>query len=698
MKDLQEKIKEAKKDGYTDDEIVQFLAQLPEVGSEISAALKNQYQPSEIVKFLGQSPAYREGTQAPTGERALVTALQGPTFQFLDELAGAVSAPFKAVQQGIPLGEAYRQGRDIVRGKTESFEAERPFTAGGAQLAASLPMAFTNIPTQVGRTVLPMLQRTAPSIAPTVQRAGTYIAGTPAAGQVMGLGQRTAQAGASGAGYGFIGGVGASTADNPLDVLSDAATSAVFGGAFGAGTQPAMSVLGAGGRQIAARSGVLPGAVGTQAQQKVAEALIRDVPAPLDPGNALNRAQARLLKLGPEARIADVGGQSTFNLLDLQATLPGTTATAVKRATRERQVGSGPRLMAATDETLGTQGAQFTQSIENFKTQRFNESRPYYAVVDSANVMVDNQLIDLLKKSRDLHAKAEGLYNKATGTDIDLSQLKYGEPVPMVVLDKLKDALYDSAQSLKRSGENNSARLDDDVRVKLTEFLTDRSPKIGNQSAYGLAMKTYAGPSQMLDAADIGRQVMKGDILDVQQATRGFSQSEMEAYRIGVLQALRQQTGTESGRTSLLKFYKEDATKDRLKAAFGNDYKAFSAAVLREGQLKQLEAAGRGSQTAARLAGEEDLDIAPLSQAASALTSGNPSSIITTATNLARQAKTPESVRNEIGRILLSRDPRQLEQLSEVIRQLNRSRARAAGVSGFGAGQIGSMISDNPMP
>jgi len=645
---------------------------------------------------LGQSPAYREGTQAPTGERALVTALQGPTFNFFDNIAGAISAPFKAVQQGIPLGEAYRQGRDIVRGKTESFEAERPFTAGGAQLAASLPMALTNIPTQVGRTVLPMLQRTAPSIAPTVQRAGTYIAGTPATGQVMGLGQRTAQAGASGAGYGFIGGVGASTADNPLDVLSDAATSAVFGGAFGAGTQPVQSVLGAVGNQVTSR--MSPTAAGTYAQQKVAEALIRDVPAPLDPGNALNRAQARLLKLGPEARIADVGGQSTFNLLDLQATLPGTTATAVKRATRERQVGSGPRLMAATDETLGTQGAQFTQSIENFKTQRFNESRPYYAVVDSANVMVDNQLIDLLKKSRDLHAKAEGLYNKATGTDIDLSQLRYGEPVPMVVLDKLKDALYDSAQSLKRSGENNSARLDDDVRVKLTEFLTDRSPKIGNQSAYGLAMKTYAGPSQMLDAADIGRQVMKGDILDVQQATRGFSPSEMEAYRIGVLQALRQQTGTESGRTSLLKFYKEPATQERLKAAFGNDYKAFSAAVLREGQLKQLEAAGRGSQTAARLAGEADLDVAPLGQAVTAASSGNPLAIVTAATNLARQAKTPEAVRNEIGRILLSRDPRQLDQLSEIIRQLNASRSRAAGVSGFGSGQIGSMISDNPMP
>jgi len=211
-------------------------------------------------------------------------------------------------------------------------------------------------------------------------------------------------------------------------------------------------------------------------------------------------------------------------------------------------------------------------------------------------------------------------------------------------------------------------------------------------------MKTYAGPSQMLDAADVGRMVMKGDILDVQQATRGFSQSEMDAYRIGVLQALRQQTGTEAGRTSLLKFYKEPATQDRLKAAFGNDYKAFSAAVLREGQLKKFEATGQGSQTAARLAGEADLDIAPLAQAVTSASSGNPMAIVTAATNLARQAKTPEAVRNEIGRILLSRDPQQLQQLSEVIRRLNLSRARAAGVSGFGAGQIGSMISDYPAP
>jgi hypothetical protein len=692
MEDIQEKIKEAKKEN----QIVEFLAKLPDVGPQITTALENNYKPDQIIKFLSQSPAYRAGTELPTAARGAISTLQGPTLNLFPRIGGAIAAPIQAVRQDIPLGQAYEQTRDLLRGASESFQEERPFTAGGMQLAASLPLSVAAIPAKIGAAVLPSIVRAAPSIAPTLQRAGTYMAGAPAAGQVMGMGQRTAQAAGAGYGYGTLSGLGGSYADNPLDMFLESQKSGLIGGGFGAVSQPAMGIIGAGGRQITSR--MSPTAAGTQAQQKVAEALIRDVPQPLDPGSALNRAQARLAKLGPQARIADVGGKSTFNLLDVQATLPGTTPNAVARAIRERQVSSGPRLMAASDETLGTQGAQFTQSIDNFKNQRFVESRPYYAVVDRSNVQVDNNLITLLKKSESLQRKAEGLYTKQTGLDLDLSQLKYGQPVPMNVLDTLKQSLYDAAQGLKRAGETNDALATDKIRTDLIAFLTEKSPKIGNQSAYGLAMKTYAGPSQMLDAADVGRMVMKGDILDVQQATRGFSQSEMDAYRIGVLQALRQQTGTEAGRTSLLKFYKEPATQDRLKAAFGNDYKAFSAAVLREGQLKKFEATGQGSQTAARLAGEADLDIAPLAQAVTAGSSGNPMAIVTAATNLARQAKTPEAVRNEIGRILLSRDPQQLQQLSEIIRRLNLSRARAAGVSGFGAGQIGGMISDNPAP
>jgi hypothetical protein len=700
MDGIEEKIKEARKAGYKDDEIIQFLAQLPTVGPQVTAALENQYKPDEILKFLGQSPAYIQGTELPTGFRGFVNAMQGPTFNAFPKIVGAVGAPFAALEQGISLPEAYAQGRDIMRGAAESYQQESPYYAAGGQMAASLPMVLGGLPSTVVRNVggaaLPAIEAVAPRVVPSIQAAGRYMTAAPGAGQVMGLGQRMAQAGGSGAGYGFVSGLGGSYEDDALEMLKEAGKSALISGGLGAGTQPVMSVLGAGGRQVMAR--MSPASAGTYAQQKVAEALIRDVPEPLTAANALSRAQARLLKLGPEARIADVGGKSTRNLLDVQATLPGTTANVAERAILDRQSGRAGRLMTAADEALGTQNAQFLQTIDNFNTQRFNDSRPYYAAIDKAILQVDNSLTDVFNRSKGVQGASELLFQTKTGQTIDLSKLKYGEQVPMNVLDTLKQSLYDASQALRKTGNNSQANAYDDVREKLVGVLEAKSPKVGNQSAYTLAMKTWAGPSQMSDAAEVGRKAMTDDVLNLNQAMKGFTQSEIDAFRVGALQALRQKTGTEAGQTSLLKMWKEPATQDRLKAVFENDYKSFASAVAKEARLKALESTGRGSASAARLAGAADLDVAPLAQVAGAAASGSPSAIVTSAVNFARQTQTPEAVRNEIGRILLSRDPQQLTQLADIVRKLNESRARAAGVAGRGSGQIGSMISDYTAP
>jgi hypothetical protein len=700
MDGIKEKIKEAQKAGYKDDQIIQFLAQLPDVGPQVTAALENQYKPDEILKFLGQSPAYREGTELPETFRGFVSAMQGPTFNTFPRIVGAVGAPFAALEQGIPLSEAYAQGRDIMRGAAESYQQESPYKAAGGQLVASLPVVVGGLTStavrNIGGATLPAIEAAAPRIAPSIQAAGRYMTAAPGAGQVMGMGQRMAQAGGSGAGYGFVSGLGGSYEDDAIEMLKEAGKSALISGGLGTVSQPVMSMVGAGGRQAMAR--MSPTAAGTYAQQKVAEALIRDVPEPLTGANALTRAQARLLKLGPEARIADVGGKSTRNLLDVQATLPGRTANVAEQAILDRQAGRAGRLMTAADEALGTQNAQFLQTIDNFNAQRFADSRPYYAAIDKAILQVDNSLTDVFNRSKGVQGASELLFQTKTGQTIDLSKLKYGEQVPMNVLDTLKQSLYDASQALRKTGNNSQANAYDDVREKLVGVLEAKSPKVGNQSAYTLAMKTWAGPSQMSDAAEVGRKAMTDDVLNLGQAMKGFTQSEIDAFRVGALQALRQKTGTEAGQTSLLKMWKEPATQDRLKAVFENDYKSFASAVAKEARLKALESTGRGSASAARLAGQADLDIAPVVQAAGAAASGNPSAIVTTAVNLARQTQTPEAVRNEIGKILLSRDPQQLTQLAEIIRKLNESRARAAGVAGRGSGQIGGMLSDNPAP
>ncbi|CAB5212779.1 hypothetical protein UFOVP189_48 [uncultured Caudovirales phage] len=694
-KDLNVQILDAKKAGYSDEEIAQYLQGMPTVGPQVTTALENNYAAPEIVKSIleRKSPSYEQGAQKSTAEKAVLTALQGPTLGYFDELAGAVAAPLLAYQQNIPLGQAYQQQRDVVRGATESFTQDRPFTSAGLQGIASVPLAMSTLTSRaIGAASAPVvsaIEGVAPKVAAGMQSAGQYLAGAPAAGQTMGMGQRMAQAGAAGVGYGLIGGAGSSTGENTGQIAEDALKSAAIGGILGPVTQPVMGIVGAGGRQIAAR--VSDAAASRYGQQKVAEALLRDTPPDLLQ-SALTMSQARMGKLGPEARIADIGGANVRGLLDTLATLPGETKQALERAIRERQAGRAGRMMTAADEALGTQGAQFQQSLDAFNTMRKTQAQPFYDAIKDASVTVDDNLLTLLQKSKDLQGGAETLFRRQTGQEINLGNLKKGDVVPMTVLDSVKQSLYDAAQTAKQSGSGNQAKAIDDIRVNLTRFLVDKSPKLGGQSAYRQALDKWAGPSQMMDAAELGRKAMTGDIVNFKQELSTLSGSEIDAFRIGALQSLRQKTGTESGQTSLLKMWKEPATQERLKAVFENDYRKFSTAVAQEARLKGLESAGRGSQTASRLAGMTDLDIAPAMAAGQSVMSGNVPGMITSAVGLANRISTPEPVRNQMGQILLSRDQQRLNDLMMELRRQGEARSRAAGLGGFTGGAIGSNV------
>jgi hypothetical protein len=698
MSELKNQIDAARKEGYKDDEIIQFLSSgmgdLPDLAPQIQTAIDNNYTPAEVLKFLSErkSPAYEAGAKASSLEKKLLTAMQGPTFGLYDELLGAITAPIAAVTQGKPLTQAYQESRDYARGAAASYSQENPFTSAGLQVAASVPTMMVSAPARVGQAINTGIVTPAmAAISPRLAQLQNYLTQAPAAGQVMGMGQRMAQAGATGLGYGMVGGLGTSEGETIGEIAKDVAKSGAVASVVGPISQPVMNVLGATGRQVVAR--VSPAKAEQYAQQKVAEALLRDTPPELLE-SALGMSQARMGKLGAEARIADVGGANTRQLLDTIATLPGETKQALERAIRERQAGRAGRLVTAADTALGTQGSQFQQSIDNFSELRRIESRPFYNVIDQAVVQVDDGLMKLLKRSESLQGAAELLYRTKTGQTIDLSKLQAGQPVPMNVLDTLKQSLYDSAQSLKRSGANQQAMAYDDVRQELIKALSDRSPKIGGKSAYAQAMEKWAGPSQMMDAAELGRKAMTGDIVDFKQELRGLTLSEMDAFRIGALQALRQKTGTEAGQTSLLKMWKEPATQERLKAVFGNDYRQFAAAVAKEARLKGLESAGRGSPTAPRLAGMADLDVAPVMQAGQAVATGNVPGMVTSISNLFGQVKTPEAVRNQMGRMLLSRDQQKLIDLSESLRLLNEARSRAAGTGGYIGGQTGTIGSN----
>ena len=169
MDGLKEKISQAKTAGYKDEEILQFLSQMPDVGPKIATAVENQYKPSEILSFLGESKAYQAGKRLSKLERGIVSALSGPTFGFADELAGAIGAPMLAYQKCVPLSDAYTMGRDIFRGAAESYQKEAPIAAAAGQMAASLPMIVAGVPgkiaQEVGTRAMPAIRAVAPSAA-----------------------------------------------------------------------------------------------------------------------------------------------------------------------------------------------------------------------------------------------------------------------------------------------------------------------------------------------------------------------------------------------------------------------------------------------------------------------------------------------------------------------------------------------------
>jgi hypothetical protein len=406
-------------------------------------------------------------------------------------------------------------------------------------------------------------------------------------------------------------------------------------------------------------------------------------------GNPLTQIEAKLASTGPEGTIAVAGRGRTLSALDTLATLPGQAKDLVEQFIHNQQARRASRLVTAADEALGTGGKSFTGAIGELIDQKKAAAEPLYNQLKGVSFRVDDELASIIQASKSAHGSAELLTELKRATPIDISKIKKGDDVPLDALDKVKQALYtleiNSKGDFGKSTPISSAYSD--LRVALTNKLKDLSPKDKNGSIYEQALDAFAGPSQLETAIRVGRDAMKKDAIAVADATKGMTQSELDAYRIGVLQALKDKVGTEGGQTSLLKFWKEPKTSGVLKETFGNDYKQFAADVLRESRLKTIESVGRGSQTASRLAAIEDdnlSNVVQAGQAGAAAAAGNPFPALGTLSKMITKASTPEATRNELAKLLLQQGPmatRTIQQLPAQVRAYNEKLANQAALA-----------------
>ena len=607
-----------------------------------------------------ESPSMQAGRKAdftvggvPVGSsvQGAINALQGPTMGFLDELVGAAAAPFGK----------YKEARDYVRGATQQFRQEYPVTGALTSAAASAPMMLIGgAPVAAAKGI----------IAPAATTAG-----------------RLLTAGKVGAIQGGVAGAGESTAENISGVAADALKHAAQGGALGVGGQGVLGTIGAVGGNVAQR--LSQTSAYDYARTKLAEALARSSGGiPVRPGGAASPSRAADIQfLGPEATIADVSGQAGKRLLDVLATLPGKTKDLTEQLIRGRQTGRTERIMTAADEALGTQGKGFVSSLNALEATQKAAQAPFRAQLEGLSVRADDDLMKILNREPAAFKAAADLARREGEIPIDLSKLKVGDDIPFDALDTVKKALWTIAEKEKVNfAATAESRAVNGIRVALTKKMDQLSPKdsAGN-SIYKQARDAFAGPAELRSAIETGRGAMKTDAIGVGELTKGMSASELEAFRVGALQSLRDKVGTEAGQTSLLKMWKETGTSDKLKQIFGNDYNKFASGIAKEAKLKELETVGRGSQTAERLFGEGDLNVLPaVGQAVAGAVQGNPLPAMGAIPKIWNQVKTPEVTRNALADLLLQRGPeaqKTLRDLPEFMRKFNEAQARNAALT-----------------
>lgn len=723
MSEIQDKIAQAKAAGYSDAQIASHLADSPEYGSKVKAATSAGYKPEEIVSHLAGAPAQHPAASSPASSGGIGKSV-------VDGIAGAAAgagAGFGKLVLGaqrfagkglVALGDATTSApslSDLVTGNKPTSLLGRAgkwlvddADAGKAKLEAE------NSPYKAASPIANGAGEIGGSIVATLPVGGMLpnaLRAAAGAKTVVGIVPRAAQAAGVGAVYGGVTGTANSGAETVGGMIADGARSAATGAAFGGASTPAAAVLGAAGSNVAQRLSKTSAA--EYAKQKVAEALARDARGVLATGgfiNPLTQVAARFGKLGDEAVLADAGGRNTNQLLDTLAILPGRTKEAAANLLRQRTAGVGSRMRTAAEEALDTQGQRLPTTVESLITRRQRDSDPLYNQLRGTDIVPSAELVEIVKHAEELGVTKLGR-EIATARQMPFT-LDAQAPAKwnMGDLDHVKQGVDQVLSSRKAMNQDGTltplGNAYQDLKTKLVSALdaATTSGKTG-QSLYRDAREAFSAPSQLIDAANAGKLAINRDETSILDMMKGMSDNELHAFRIGAFEGLRAKLGTQGGQTQIMNMWKEPATQEKLKAVFGDlrSYREFASSVAKEAQLKRLQSVGQGSQTASRQAGMGDLDLAAMSDAGAAgaaLKAGNVLSAIGSAKNAWNRVATPQTVRDEMGSMLLARGPagaRNLNSLEALVQSINQRNMLLSNNLGVFGGQIGGKIA-TPAP
>lgn len=519
-------------------------------------------------------------------------------------------------------------------------------------------------------------------------------------------------------------------------LVKSGVTGSIAGGLYGAGDAPEGEKLEAGTNQAALGLGFAPlgmgvikggGAVGEAvlgkagsfipkvggsitdniARRSVARAIDRD-------GIDYNTLRRNMFGLGQEARVADSAGQSTRSLLDVNANMPGTTPEKLDQLLRNR-IATRPERMDDVVYAVNGGYGKGANLVDALQEQKEKVAGPLYEKLHSMQVAPTENLVNILKAADKLGAFSEGSVVATAkmrpftlkGADVErlvttgydsltnstTTKLVGGKPLNMSDLDYVKrglDSLIEKETDSITGKVTSKGQAFTELKHKLTSELDSLVPD------YKAARDAFAGPSALQNAIKKGRAFFNEDADSINRLTQGMTQGEIEAFRVGASDKLREMAGFQTGQNKLLDVWKNRNTREKLQALLGDDvkYAEVEKMLKNEATLKRLESIGPNSNSSTfrreANAEQQTLDgVADMASLAAGVKTGGVSSLIQGIGKYTARMGTPEPVRNSIGDILMSKyQPEEMKALQLALDAIKKRQNAAAAVSAAAGSRI----------
>lgn len=602
---------------------------------------------------------------------------QGALLGFGDEIEAGLTTGF-----GL-LGD-YDKKVANVRGQVRDFADENPMTALAAEIGGGLVTGGLGgaraAGTALGRKVL--------------QKAGTT-------GLAAGVGATEGAIAGAGAGEGLEG------------RLAGAAVGSTLGGALGAAAPAAIGAVKNTANRL--RSGVSEKAAQSTADLKAIQAFEDAKTTPQAVQQALDEQSAMGIT---DAMIPDVAGDATRRLARGATTVSGDGGDVATKALDSRAANLGDEI-ADDVSTVLAGGKSSADALDEIATrQSANAGNDYDAAfnLDGKPVTVPvtkemKRLFSLpafdeaVEQARNL-AKFDGVDLPSAGQLIDGNKL---DNLSVKELHYVKMGL-DEVMGLGKRGQSKTSigrgveRGLKGARAEFIDILDAASPKVDGVSSYKTARNKFAGDARLREAIEDGEGFLKLKPDELQSKVNAMSDSEKEAFRIGVAQSVRNSVDNtadmaDAGR----KIFGNKKQRKLLRSAFpdGDTFDAFEKRML--ARTEQVKTRARtspqaGSQTALR-----QQDAGNLTESADAISSmlmGNPlPAARSLAGRVTDRATTSGKVGSALSRDLFNTDPAQQKAfLDRLIERQAREQARMqragrnAGIYGGGVGTFSGLL------